>query len=231
MESNTTFSQKQPEVSGESLMNSRKDGLFIGELIGIIEEAYLHIPETEAEKRKRRSTIHNRFKLRNDQAIVETLSFLHNEGARSVYEILLPFVLSESDGQELAEKIRERFFGIELMVQQAYQLHLFLEFIGTNEHIRLDEHDLRRGILAWDMARLALTARMAFESGFIPENKMWEHIEYAGKQCREQFENNEEVGKSFLLGQAMEAGNANKLNLAAHLFLQKLKEKGEYGKE
>lgn len=203
-------------------------GQFIGEVIAVAEEMYLRIPETEAERRKRRSLIHNRFKLKNSNVIGETLNFLRDEGTRSMYTLLLPFILTAKDEQELIDRIRERFFAIEYMVQQAYNLYFFIELIAENEEIRLNEDDLWKGILVWDMARLVNNARMAHEEGHISEDKMEEYMEYAGEQCLSQFNNQEEMGKSYLLGQAMEVGNASKLSLIAGSFLQALQTKEIY---
>lgn len=47
--------------------------------------------------------------------------------------------------------------------------------------------------------------RIAYDTGYINEDLAWNYICSAGQQCMQAFSNWTEVGKSFLLGQAMEA--------------------------
>lgn len=53
------------------------------------------------------------------------------------------------------------------------------------------------------MGELISWARIACETGYIDEKTAWEYIKYAGEQCRQTFRNWNEIGKSYLIGQAM----------------------------
>ena len=107
------------------------------------------------------------------------------------------------DPKELEEKIRERFFGIELFIHRAKNLYHFLEYVNKKNIVSIEKEDLKRGILAWDMGELISWARIACETGYIDEKTAWEYIKYAGEQCRQTFRNWNEIGKSYLIGQAM----------------------------
>ena len=107
------------------------------------------------------------------------------------------------DPKELEEKIRERFFGIELFIHRAKNLYHFLEYVDKKNIVSIEKEDFKRGILAWDMGELITLARVALETGYIDEQTAWEYIRFAGEKCRQIFKNWEEIGKSYLIGQAM----------------------------
>jgi hypothetical protein len=60
------------------------------------------------------------------------------------------------------------------------------------------------------MGRMVCLVRIAYDTGYINEDLAWNYICSAGQQCMQAFSNWTEVGKSFLLGQAMEASEKEK---------------------
>ncbi len=61
---------------------------------------------------------------------------------------------------------------------------------------------------------------LAYDAGFIDESLAWNYICSAGQQCIQAFNDWTEVGKSFLLGQAMEATEKRKQELYIRLYRQ-----------
>ena len=126
----------------------------------------------------------------------------------------------EYDPKELEEKIRERFFGIELFIRKCNNLHHFITCIKADQTFKIGEEELKRGVLAWDMGRMVCLTRIAYDAGFIDESLAWNYICSAGQQCIQAFNDWTEVGKSFLLGQAMEATEKRKQELYIRLYRQ-----------
>lgn len=62
--------------------------------------------------------------------------------------------------------------------------------------------------------------RIAYDAGFIDESLAWNYICSAGQQCIQAFNDWTEIGKSFLLGQAMEATEKRKQELYIRLYRQ-----------
>lgn len=62
--------------------------------------------------------------------------------------------------------------------------------------------------------------RIAYDAGFIDESLAWNYICSVGQQCIQAFNDWTEVGKSFLLGQAMEATEKRKQELYIRLYRQ-----------
>lgn len=142
-------------------------------------------------------------RLKQEAAIIEMLSLLRDEGERTSYSILLPNLLSARSAEEVETTLRKRFFGIELFIHRAHNLYRFLDYIHEKNTVSIGKEELHRGILAWDMGELISLARIAYETGYIDEESAWEYIKFAGEQCRMTFCNWEELGISYMIGQAM----------------------------
>lgn len=173
------------------LISSLKFGFLIDSLETGISQEKLHQLLTETPQ------------LKQEAAITEMLSLLYNEGERTSYSILIPYLLEANNKEEVEAILRKRFFGIELFIYRARNLYQFLEYIHEKNIVSIEKEDLKRGILAWDMGELINLARIAYETGYIDEKTTWEYIRFAREQCRQTFQNWEEIGKSYLIGQAM----------------------------
>lgn len=177
------------------LISSIKMGLLVDTLKTGLSNAELHQMLAKAPQ------------LKQEAAVIEMLSLLRNEGERTPYSILLPYLLSSNSGEEAERTLRERFFGIELFIQRAHNLFCFLEQIHKKNIVFIGKDELERGILAWDMGELISLSRIACETGYIDEDTAWEYIRFAGEQCRRTFRSWEEIGKSYLIGEAMITNN------------------------
>lgn len=95
------------------LISSMKTGLFVDSLETGIEHERLHRLLAETPQ------------LKQEAAIIEMLSLLRNEGERTSYSILIPYLLTANNGDETERILRERFFGIELFIHRAKNLYHF----------------------------------------------------------------------------------------------------------
>lgn len=190
-----------------SLMSSMKTGLFVDSLETGIEHKRLHQLLAETPQ------------LKKEAAIIEMLTHLRNEGERTSYSILISYLLTANNGEETEKILRERFFGIELFIHRTQNLYRFLEYVDKKDTVSIGKEDLKRGILAWDMGELISWARIAWETGYIDEKNAWEYIKYAGEQCRQTFRNWDEIGKSYLIGQAMITNKKEEADRAIKCFL------------
>lgn len=189
------------------LISSMKTGLFVDSLETGIEHERLHRLLAETPQ------------LKQEAAIIEMLSLLRNEGERTSYSILIPYLLTANNGDETERILRERFFGIELFIHRAKNLYHFLEYVDKKNIVSIEKEDFKRGILAWDMGELITLARVALETGYIDEQTAWEYIRFAGEKCRQIFKNWEEIGKSYLIGQAMKTDKKEEIDITITSFL------------
>lgn len=218
MKQQATALQFNLNLQAKRLNNKRMQGLLTGLLAGMHSGFYINSLETGVNKTELQELLIASPRLRNESSVTEMLNFLQDEGDRTAYAILLPHLLISTDKKEWEEIIREQFFGIELFISRTHNLHCFLTIIQRENALLIGKEELKRGILAWDMGLLVNLARIACETQNITEKEAWNYIEFAGEQCKKSFDNWEEVGKSFLLGQAMETGDETKMKQAIACF-------------
>ena len=204
----------------ENLESTKETGLLISLIPSLQEDFYVDSLTTGASKETLSKLLLRNPGIKNETAVIEMIHFLHDEGDRISFSILLPFLVAEYDPKELEEKIRERFFGIELFIRKCNNLHHFITCIKADQTFKIGEEELKRGVLAWDMGRMVCLTRIAYDAGFIDESLAWNYICSAGQQCIQAFNDWTEVGKSFLLGQAMEATEKRKQELYIRLYRQ-----------
>lgn len=180
----------------ENLESTKETGLLIILIPSLQEDFYVDSLTTGASKETLSKLLLRNPGIKNETAVIEMIHFLHDEGDRISFSILLPFLVAEYDPKELEEKIRERFFGIELFIRKCNNLHHFITCIKADQTFKIGEEELKRGVLAWN------------------------YICSAGQQCIQAFNDWTEVGKSFLLGQAMEATEKRKQELYIRLYRQ-----------
>lgn len=181
----------------------KEQNLLIGLIPSIQTGFFADSLETGVNLQELRGILATVLQSKQEASIIDMLSFLRDEGHRTAYSILLPFLLSSDDKNEVESTLRKRFFGIELFVNQVHQLYLSLDYMHEKNIVSIEKKDLERGILAWDMGELINLSRIAYETGQINEATAWKYIGFAGEECRKTFRSWEEVGKSFLIGQAM----------------------------
>ncbi len=141
----------------------------------------------------------------------ESIEWLRDDGHRSDFNEVLGHVLSLSSAElhDLLSQMKE---------QDARTWHRF----RIVSHYRTVIH--RHGIVAWDLARVVLLARMAFTAGYINEFEAWETIYEEATQANTLFDNWYEFSQSYLIGRQFAMRNlddaaGNKHIQSAHALL------------
>ena len=204
---------------GNALLANKEQNLLIGLISSIQTGLFVNSLETGMSKDKLRQMLAEIPQLKQESFITEMLTLLKNEGERTAYSILLPYLLSSDNEEEIETILRKRFFGIESFIQRAHHLHRFMKYIREKNIVSIEKEDFKRGILAWDMGELITLARVALETGYIDEQTAWEYIRFAGEKCRQTFKNWEEIGKSYLIGQAMKTDKKEEIDITITSFL------------
>lgn len=94
----------------ENLESTKETGLLISLIPSLQEDFYVDSLTTGASKETLSKLLLRNPGIKNETAVIEMIHFLHDEGDRISFSILLPFLVAEYDPKELEEKIRERFF-------------------------------------------------------------------------------------------------------------------------
>lgn len=185
--------------------SQKKRGLRIGYMEATLQGFYLNSLETGTNIDQISDYLLNKFNCKDADSASETFLFFTNEGYRTSYAILLPYLISMDNLEEFENIIRERFFGIERFIQQGKNLYNFLQYIDKRKEPIVWINDLERGIIGWDMGQLVGLIRAAREKEYITKEHAWKYIEKAGKLCSEVLYTHEQIDKSFLIGQAMKS--------------------------
>lgn len=209
----------------QNLDHSKEVGLLVGLMSGIQNNFYVDSLETGVDKQHLEQLLIEHPRIKSSVSIEEMLRFLNDEGDRTPYSILLPCMLSFENTAEVEATIRKRFFGIGLFINKYHYLQEFIQLTKEEDNISINRNDIERGILAWDMGRLVYYSRIAYETDIIDEITAWNYIESAAKHCQTIFNTWEEVGKSFLIGQAMEYPQQENLRKAINNFKQAIESK------
>lgn len=186
-----------------TLSGKRKSGLRIGYMEAALNGFYLNSLETGSSPEKTSAYLLEQLNCKDADSTCQSFDFLINEGDRTSYNILLPYLLSAENLSEFEEIIRERFFGVERFIRQGRNLYNFLQFVEKRKEPTIWFNDLERGIIGWDMGKLVGLVRAAREKEYITRKQAWEYIEQASELCIETLKSTDNIDKSFLIGQAM----------------------------
>ena len=183
----------------------RKQGLRIGYMEAALNGFYLNCIKTGVHPQQLAQLLSEKFHCIDTISSSQLFLFLINEGNRSSYAIMLPYLLSTENLQQFENTIRERFYGIDRFIQQGRNLYNFKEYIEERGDPIVWINDLERGGIGWDMAQVVGLARAAKDCGYISREQAWEYIEQASAACAEILRTPEEIDKSFLIGGAMKS--------------------------
>lgn len=181
----------------------RRQGLRIGYMESIFRGFFLNSLETGVGSQELSNLLLNEFNCMDSKAAFQRFQFLIDEGDRTAYQILAPYLLSTDSIEEFEDVVRKRFFGIDRFVQQGKNLYNFVKYAEERKEPIVWINDLERGIIGWDMGLLVGLVRAARDCGFIDKLQAWEYIEQASELCTEIFQTPEQIDKSFLIGRAM----------------------------
>lgn len=181
----------------------RKQGLRIGYMESTLRGFFLNSLKTGVASQRLSDLLLNEFNCIDTEAACQRFRFLIDEGDRTAYKILAPYLLSTDNLEEFEDVVRKRFFGIDRFVQQGKNLYNFVKYAEERKEPIIWINDLERGIIGWDMGLLVGLVRAARECGYIDKLQAWEYIEEASELCAGIFHTPEQIDKSFLIGRAM----------------------------
>lgn len=141
-----------------------------------------------------------------------TLGWLLQEGHRASWPYVLHIVSTEPIAN-WAASVYSLPGPVDRDQVQEYLDHLAETLPALQEQgVVESEADLARGIVAWDMGRAIIVARMCYDCKLITESQAWEVIAYASAATSRELSSWEEVARSTIIGRAMWAGAGEKLD-------------------
>lgn len=152
------------------------------------------------------SALNDWWNITSTEQAQSTLGWLLQEGHRAVWPHVWRIATSEPVENWTASvyAIRQKVDRDQI---QEYLNHLAETLPGLQEQgVVQSSDDLARGIVAWDMGRAILVARMCYDAKLITESQAWEVIAYASAAVSHSLSSWDEVAKSTIIGRAMWTG-------------------------
>jgi hypothetical protein len=148
----------------------------------------------------------------NGEGACETIEWLQKEGHRAYYDEIYP-LLKTSD-QEKRNKLIEEKFGENTpkAIGFADNLAECIASRGDNNFVAFNDENMKKGILAWDLGRLVVIARLCFDAGYIDEKAAWGVIRNAYEIAIKNYSNWKDFAVSYLIGRGMFGGDSMMLN-------------------
>lgn len=218
-------------VQGNNLSETQKAGLLIGLILSEQHHFAKDCLETGWSEKKAAAFLEEVYLSKKKTTAYGLLNFIRDEGERTVYNIILPHLLSTNDREKRKTLLRENYMSIDLFLKYCDNFSDCELLLNEENLLTIDEKDLKKGILAWDMAKLVSIARLSFDAKLISEKDAWAYIENGCIQCREMFSNWEEVAKSFVIGAAIEKGLNETFTITLNYIADALKGKESLWKQ
>lgn len=191
--------------NGSSISNEQKKALAVGAINGEQTSCYVDTLETGMEDRRLNKGLNEYWGVYNSDTALSTLEWLKNDGHRIFFDKIYS-ILTTEDQANWKNSVND-YFGEES--DKAYD---FLKKLSdTVEELKgednIPESSFQKGILAWDMGRMVVVARMCYDKKFIDKETAWNYINHALTNSKGQFNSWKELGDSYIIGRAMWSGN------------------------
>jgi Cdc6-like AAA superfamily ATPase len=118
-------------------------------------------------------------------------------------------IFSAKNQEELEEKFKDE---LERLTMFAGHLIECIAERGNNAFAAFNETNINKGILAWDLGRLIIIARMCYDIGYIDEKTAWDIITSAYETAEKEFKDWRELAVSYLIGRGAWGGDTMMLD-------------------
>jgi hypothetical protein len=163
----------------------------------------------------------------------ETIEWIQKGGHSVAFNVIVPCITITDEGErnrqiekklkeeperiifsaKNQEELEEKFEGeLERLTEFAGHLIECIAARGNDPVAAFNETNIRKGILAWDLGRLIIIARMCYDIGYIDEKTAWGIITNAYETAVKEFRDWHEVAVSYLIGRGAWGGNTMMLD-------------------
>lgn len=201
--------RRSPSASALSDTQARQllPGLVQGELL----TACVDSLGTGVDRTRLAAALNDWWNVSTTEQAQSTLGWLLQEGHRAAWPHVL-HILSTEPVANWAAAVYSLPGPVDRDQIQEYLDHLAETLPGLQEQGHVQSVDLARGIVAWDMGRAIIVARMCHDCKLITAPQAWEVIAYASAAVSRELSSWDEVARSTVIGRAMWAGAGTRLD-------------------
>jgi hypothetical protein len=197
---------KAPPISEED-----KKALFVGLINSEQVTAYSDSLTTGLSRGRILEGLAEAWDINNQEDAYSVIDWLQKGGHRVYYSEIYPLLkMPPEEGNKQIEAI----FGeaAPKALQFANNLTECIAARGNNEFAAFNDENMKKGILAWDLGRLVVIARMCFDIGYIDEETAWNIIRGVYEAATKEYQNWKELAISYLIGRGMYGGDSMMLS-------------------
>ena len=134
------------------------------------------------------------------------IEWLQKEGHRIYFSEIYPLIKMDPD---IRNRQLETIFGenAERAMEFADNLLECIAERGNDDFAAFNDENMKKGILAWDLGRLVVIARMSFDIGYIDEKTAWNIIKNAYETVIKDYKDWKEFSVGYLIGRGMWSGD------------------------
>lgn len=201
---------KNPDTS--SISETDRRALFVGLINGEQLTAYTDSLTTGLPKDRVFQGLTEAWNIYNKKDALEIIEWLQNEGHRAYYGAIYP-LLKISDQEKRNKLIEEQFEeNTPTAIGFADNLAECIAGRGDNNFAAFNNENMQKGILAWDLGRLVIIARLCFDANYIDEKAAWGVIRNGYEMAAKKYANWKDFAVSYLIGRGMFGGDTMMLN-------------------
>ena len=189
-----------------SMSESEQKALAIGLINSEQITAYVNCLTTGLPKDRILQLLTESWKIYEKADAYDRIEWLQNEGHRAYYSKLYPLYKLNPDirNEQFQTLFEEK---TKKAIQFADNLLECSAEWGNDGFAAFNDENMKKGILAWDLGRLVVIARLSFDMGYIDEKTAWGFIKKAYETATLEYENWKEFAVSYLIGRGMWSGD------------------------
>jgi hypothetical protein len=210
------------------ITEAQKKGLWVGLINSEQITAYTDSLTTGLPKERVMQGLTEAWGIYSQEDAYETIEWIQKGGHRVAFNAIAPYItitdedernrqiekllkdepekiiFSAKNQEELEEKFDDE---LERLTGFAGNLIECISQRGNDPFVAFNETNIKKGILAWDLGRLIIIARMCYDIGYIDEKTAWGVITNAYETAVKEFKDWHEVAVSYLIGRGAWGGD------------------------
>ena len=191
--------------TSESLPDEAYRALSIGAISAKRAFFFWNSLETGLDKEHGRERLASEYAVGSRREAIEVLDLLMAEGHRRRYEVILPLLTRRVDHlvvDDFSERFRQELLnGLENLTEafpELIRMHV-IDAPADLASVKVD---------AWDMGRVVLIARAAFDVGYLYRDEAWEYILASYRHACECYPHWSDFARGYLVGIALAHGDS-----------------------
>jgi len=194
-----------PNPQAPSIDEGRRKALAVGLINSEQITAYTNSLTTGVPKGRIKEGLEGAWDIESKEDAIACIEWLRDEGHRVYYQEIISRLGMDPDARD--EQLEAVFEDdAETAVGFADNLAECIAERSGDDFVPFDIKNMEKGILAWDLGRMTVIVRMAYDVGYLDERTAWGYISAAYEMILKEYGSWKEVAAGYLIGRGMWGG-------------------------